>query len=181
MWVWYDASGERQTTADYRFLSGQKAAEKPAPSSEAGGTAQGACGPLKKPRGSNVVRPEIASFLLWNPFGRGFWPRRRKARPRPPIFVRRPAPASRRLMTGLLLFPSGRKSSRAATLGKAPCYRERLRPGRLSLGPPPSSPCPVTAVKNVPRGTFTGRGQTPHKHKPAARFSQGIFVASLLD
>ncbi len=40
---------------------------------------------------------------------------------------------------------------------------------------------PYGSRENVPRGTFTSRCQTPHKHKPAARFSQGIFVASLLD
>ena len=47
------------------FLSNQKGTEKVAASSEARGTAQGACGPLKKPRGfegvardSNIVDPE---------------------------------------------------------------------------------------------------------------------------
>ena len=36
-------------------MSDQKGTEKVAASSEARGTAQGACGPLKKPRGSDVV------------------------------------------------------------------------------------------------------------------------------
>ena len=112
----------------------KEVSKKPAPSSDAGGTAQGACGPLEKPRGSSVVRPEIASFLLRNTFGRVFRPRRRKARPRPPRFVRRLAPASRRLMTGLFLFPSGCKSSRAAALAKAVCFRERTRPNQAAAG-----------------------------------------------
>ena len=60
--VCFDVSGKRHLITDCRFLCGQKAAEKPAPSSEAGGTAQGACGPLKKPRGKKWVVPRIASF-----------------------------------------------------------------------------------------------------------------------
>lgn len=65
-----DVSGNRHLTADCRFLCGQKAAEKPAPSSEAGGTAQGACGPLKKPRGKKWVAPRIASCNLME---HGLW------------------------------------------------------------------------------------------------------------
>ena len=68
--VWFDVSGNRHLTADCRFLCGQKAAEKPAPSSEAGGTAQGACGPLKKPRGKKWVVPRIASC---NSMEHGLW------------------------------------------------------------------------------------------------------------
>ena len=38
---------------------GKEVSKKPAPSSEAGGTAQGACGPLKKPRGKKWVVREL--------------------------------------------------------------------------------------------------------------------------
>ena len=42
----------------------KEVSKKPAPNSEAGGTAQGACGPLKKPRSKMWVAPRIASCNL---------------------------------------------------------------------------------------------------------------------
>ena len=47
--VCFDVSGKRHLITDCRFLCGQKAAEKPAPSSEAGGTAWGLHAP-KSPK-----------------------------------------------------------------------------------------------------------------------------------
>ena len=59
-----DVSGNRHLIADCRFLAlllspVKEVSKKPAPSSEAGGTAQGACGPLKKPRGKKWVVREL--------------------------------------------------------------------------------------------------------------------------
>ncbi len=58
-------SGKVRATFLCSFLSNQKGTEKVAASSEARGTAQGACGPPKNPRGfkvvardSNIVDPE---------------------------------------------------------------------------------------------------------------------------
>ena len=56
------------------FLTGQKGSEKAAANSEARGTAKGACGPLWKPRGSDVVARDGLPFsqgkgsLLQYPF-----------------------------------------------------------------------------------------------------------------
>ena len=156
MWVWYDASGGQQFCRGLPSFAAERRKQERRRRFRGGGrTAQGACGPLEKPRGSSVVRPEIASFLLRNPLGRVSRPWRRKARPRPPIFVRRPAPAGRRLGKGFpflseerdfennpgrnrtgkgVHFPFSGRAPRTAT-GRAPIFPLSNRPCR----PPPHS------------------------------------------
>ena len=82
------------------FLTGQKGSEKPAPTSEARGTAQGDCGPLENPLGVRGGRPRPASFLV------GGNARRNPSVPPPEQshpggwIGRRPAFAGRHLLAG---------------------------------------------------------------------------------
>ena len=161
MWVCYKAAGPgclvsviTTSAVGCRFLTDQKAAEKVAPSSEAGGTAQGDLGPLENPLGLDGVDREL----------RRLWYRKPRAGSFPVSRIAKVHPVSRSDSDPLPQVGIGPAERFATVAQTVSAGKPSLRRGRCLHRPAgwPGGGCRLyTAVHSRPQcraGDFARRG-----------------------